>query len=87
MDKNEASMPPNPTTDATAVRFGKMSDTTVYIVADQLLTRRASQAEKRRCAGHGLLTYGVKITGNVQHAQINDAVFRARFSGQPRLRK
>src|ERR1017187_3030849 len=85
MDKNAASISPKPTTDATA-RFGKMSDTTVYIVADQPWCA-APARPKKAAACHGLLTYGVKITGNVQHAQMNEAVFRARFTDQPRFRK
>src|ERR1035437_444571 len=85
MDKNAASIPPNPTTDATA-RFGNMSDTTVYIVADQPWCA-APARPKQAAASHGLLTYGVAITGNVQHAQTNEAVFRARFTDQPRFKK
>src|ERR1035441_10529577 len=85
MDRNDASIPPKPTTEATA-RFGKMSETTVYILADQPWCA-APARPKKAAASHGLLTYGVKITGNVQHAQMNDAVFRARFNGQPRFKK
>jgi hypothetical protein len=42
---------------------------------------------KQAAASHGLLRYGVKITGNVQHAQMNEAVLRARLTDQPRFKK
>src|SRR4051812_27823598 len=85
MDKNDASMPPKPTIDATA-RFGKMSPTTEYIVADQPWCA-APASPKNAAASQGLRTYGAAMTGKVHSAQMKVAVLRARFSGQPRLMK
>src|SRR5262245_24599487 len=79
-----ANMPPKPTTDATA-RFGKMSAITEYMVADQPWCAAPASA-KKLAASQGLLTCGVRITGNVNNAQIKVAVFRARFNGHPHFK-
>src|SRR5579859_5935263 len=78
-------MPPKPTTEATA-RFGNMSLTTEYIVADHPWCA-ALASPNNTAASHGLLTWVDAITGTTHSAQMNVAVLRARFTGQPRFRK
>src|ERR1700747_1235203 len=83
METSEAKVPPKPTTDATA-DLGKMSEMTVYIVADQPWGAAAARA-KDAVASQRFSTRGAKITGRVQQANKKVAVLRARFKDQPRL--
>src|ERR1041385_718714 len=84
-DSSDASVPPKPMTDGTA-RFGNMSATTGYMVADQPWCAALASA-KSNAASHLSWRYGVETTGNVQMAQRNEAVLRARFTDQPRFKK
>src|SRR5580658_1981025 len=85
MDISDASVPPKPTTDATAP-LGKISATTEYIVADQPWCEAAASA-KNAAASQTLPTRGAKITGSVQQANKSVDDLRARFNDQPRFNK
>src|SRR5215469_16358748 len=85
MDTRDARVPPKPTTDATA-RFGKISATTEYIVADQPWWEAAASA-KNAVASQTFPTLGANITGNVQQAKSRVAVLRDQFSDHPRFNK
>ena len=80
----EASVPPKPTTEATAA-LGKMSEITVYMVADHPWWAAAARA-KKPVASHTESTRVTKITGRVRQAHRSDADLRARFTDQPRDR-
>src|ERR1035438_9927923 len=77
----EENMPPMPTTEATA-RFGKMSETTVNMVADQPWLAAPASA-KKLVASQTFRVCVANTTGTAQIAQSRAAVFRARFSDQP----
>src|SRR5260221_1574038 len=80
----EENVPPMPTTEATA-RFGKMSETTVNMVADQPWLAAPASA-KKLVASQTFRVCVAKMTGTAQKAQTRVAVFRARLRDQPRPR-